>query len=225
MLHNQGVLPAQTARLQPFPTTNHTTPSLQWSRTNKHTAAGWDFIPKWQMPLWQTVRGTFTWNLCLLPLIKNVESRIELPLSDRPGVFSFCPGWKSFHIPFLRGQRSASALPARPPATAPACWVTGINPFAACSSRTEQHGSKVFRGFIRFFVGLMPRCGAEPGRILRNPCSTEQDAAATGAALLNYMNTLNIESEFTVRSLGDNSRTRGGGGGCWTCCANIWTQT
>lgn len=123
MHHNQGFLPAQTVQLQPFQTTNHTSPSLQWSQRNKNTAAARKFVPKWQMPLWQTLHSTFTLNFCLLPLIKNAESRIELPLSNRPGVFSFCPGWKSFHIPLLRGQRSASALPACPPWLQHAEWL------------------------------------------------------------------------------------------------------
>lgn len=121
--HYQAFPPAQTAQLQPFPTTNHVSPSLQWSQSNKHSAAAWSFVSKWQMQFWQTLHSTFTLNRCLLPLIKNVESRIELPLSNRLGVFSFCPGWKSFHIPFLRGQRSASALPACPPWLPHAEWL------------------------------------------------------------------------------------------------------
>lgn len=96
------------------------------------------------------------------PNQKNAESRTELPLSNRLGVFSFCPGWKSFHIPFLRGQRSAPELPACPPAMAPACWVTSINPFTACRGHTEQHVRKV-SGFVGFFVVLMARCRTKPG--------------------------------------------------------------
>lgn len=70
---------------------------------------------------WQT--QTFTWTLLLL-FLKNFPwskktvkvKKIEAPFSKCPAVFGFCPGWKSFHIPFLRVQRSASALPACPPA-------------------------------------------------------------------------------------------------------------
>lgn len=105
----------------------------------------------------------------------NAESRIELPLSNRLGVFSFCPGWKSFHIPFLRGQRSASALPACPPWLPHAEWLvlTPSLPAAAilsnmwesftgmsdslwrwCQTRPEQAGS-----LWKTMIHVAGRCG------------------------------------------------------------------
>lgn len=77
------------SHFQPLITLHHQCGDHKVTNCN---AAGWNFIPKWQMPLRKTLHNTFTQNLCLLPLIKNVESRIEPPLSNRPGVFSFCPG-------------------------------------------------------------------------------------------------------------------------------------
>lgn len=122
MPHNSAFLCFQQHKSAAISTINHALRPWQ-----SFAAAGWNFTPKWQMPLQQTARRTLTWTLGSLLLIKNVESRIEAPLSDRLGVFGFWAGWKSFHIPFLGGQRSASALPVCPPATAPACWVTAVN--------------------------------------------------------------------------------------------------
>lgn len=140
-------------------------------------AAGWNFTPKWQMPLQQTARRTLTWTLGPLLLIKNFERRIEAPLSNRLGVFGFWAGWKSFHIPFLGGQRSASALPVCPPATAPACWVTAVNSLLPAADPLRS--GKLFAG---------------PSRLEQNPAAAERNQRTKNRK----------GGGFKVWSLGDN---------------------
>lgn len=140
------------------------------------------------MLLWQTLRSTFTSNLCLLPLIKNAESRIELPLSNRLGVFSFCPGWKSFHIPFLRGQRSASALPACPPWLPHAEWLV-LTPYCLLQPYWATC-EKGFRGFVRFCLLLMA-----PSRKLNQ--STAEQAGSPFKTMISAVELCGCRSCFT----------------------------
>lgn len=161
--HNQGFPPAQTAQLQPFPTTNLTSPSHQWSQSNKHTAAGWNFIPKWQMPLWQTLHSTFTWNLCLLPLIKNAEAELNRHFpTARVSLVSVLDERASTFLSWgVRGQ-PLHCLPVRLPRLPHAEWLvlTPLLPAVAI------HGNmwEGFQDLSRFSAVLTARCSARLGQ-------------------------------------------------------------